>query len=392
MKLLQKILFTTLFITLFTSCDTDDIPTTPNCDPEINQLKINEIQIIASHNSYRLRTYQPIYDFVLALINLIPEEYNPVAWDYTHLPLEEQFSDYGVRGIELDIFHDPMGGHFDNRQGLILVNEPTSSGLPEMLEPGLKVIHIPDVDYMTNYPTFKQALLALKNWSDANPSHFPIFVNIEPKQTTLKDFLPNNDFTTAFPFTATALDTIDMEIKEIFGEDLENVLSPDEFRGEFSTLKEAALAKNWWTLEESRGKVIFILDGSSETYAENHPSLQGRVAFTYANNESDEAAFVMRNNSRAAEEEIKNLVEMGFIVRTRADSDTFEARDGDYTAWEAALRSGAHIISTDYYKPDGRADTTETWTDYHVKFENNAPAKINPISSPETDIECDLVD
>jgi hypothetical protein len=37
------------------------------------------------------------------------------------------------------------------------------------------------------------------------------------------------------------------------------------------------------------------------------------------------------------------------MVRTRSDADTREARTGDKTRFEAAVRSGAQLISTDYY-------------------------------------------
>lgn len=45
------------------------------------------------------------------------------------------------------------------------------------------------------------------------------------------------------------------------------------------------------------------------------------------------------------------MVRRGFIVRTRADAGTIEALENDYSRWEAAQRSGAQIITTDYYLP-----------------------------------------
>ena len=49
-----------------------------------------------------------------------------------------------------------------------------------------------------------------------------------------------------------------------------------------------------------------------------------------------------------AEPEIKAAVAAGYIVRTRADIDTVEARNNDTARREAALASGAQVISTDY--------------------------------------------
>lgn len=74
----------------------------------------------------------------------------------------------------------------------------------------------------------------------------------------------------------------------------------------------------------------------------------------------------------------------GFIVRTRADGDTEEARTGDYTKMNAAFESGAQIISTDYYRPDPRYKTEpENWTDYKVAFPDGRTKRINPVSASD---------
>jgi len=47
-------------------------------------------------------------------------------------------------------------------------------------------------------------------------------------------------------------------------------------------------------------------------------------------------------------------VKAGFVVRTRADADTVEARSNDTTRRDAALQSGAQYVSTDYPHPETR--------------------------------------
>lgn len=47
-------------------------------------------------------------------------------------------------------------------------------------------------------------------------------------------------------------------------------------------------------------------------------------------------------------------VQAGFIVRTRADADTVEARSGSVVRKDAAFNSGAQYVSTDYMQPDSR--------------------------------------
>lgn len=61
-----------------------------------------------------------------------------------------------------------------------------------------------------------------------------------------------------------------------------------------------------------------------------------------------EAAVMIRNGSK--EPGIKELVEKGYIISTRADSDTKQARVNDRSFIETACNSGAQIITTDYYQ------------------------------------------
>ena len=69
----------------------------------------------------------------------------------------------------------------------------------------------------------------------------------------------------------------------------------------------------------------------------------------------------------------------GYLVRTRADADTVEARTGDTTRRDAALASGAQWVSTDYPAP-GTAD--RFGTDYVVSLPGDAIVRCNPVSAP----------
>jgi hypothetical protein len=78
-----------------------------------------------------------------------------------------------------------------------------------------------------------------------------------------------------------------------------------------------------------------------------------RPMFVYSPPNGDNTAFVVKNDPIGHEQEIKILTNK-YIVRTRSDAGTLEARANDYTRFNAAINSGAQIISTDYYKPDPR--------------------------------------
>lgn len=351
----------------------------------VSLLRVNELQAIGSHNSYRRRTTQQVYDYVQSIAFLLPANLNPDGWDYDHVPLDEQLGTYGMRSVELDIYYDPTGGRFANRQGNLLAGLPVASGVPELDQPGMKLMHIPDFDYNTNYPTFKQALTALKTWSDAHPDHIPFIVHLETKFETVADavsFIPG--LTSALHFDAAACDAIDQEIKDVFGADLEAVITPDELRNGAATLRQSVIANGWPTMKDARGKFFFVMEGDADgVYQEGRPNFEGRAMFVYVDEGEDGAAFIKYNNPVGDGAEITAAVQAGFMVRTRSDSDTEEARTGDYTSMNAAFSSGAQIISTDYYRPDPRYLTESGWTDYHVKFGTGSTWRVNPILQPD---------
>lgn len=377
----------------FTACKKDEKakklnpPLFETQNDSVDLLKINQIQVVGSHNSYRTRTYKPLYDLAVNFYEqgLLSENLNPRGWDYTHVPIPQQLGAFGMRGLELDVYEDAQGGRFSNRGGLVLVDENPASGIPELDQPGYKIIHIPDLDYNTNYYSFVSALQAIKSWSDKNPNHVPIFIQIETKTEMVGDQVPMPFFQTSQPFTSASAEAIDAEIKSVFGNNLDKIITPDMVRGSFTTLREAVLAGHWPTLGQARGKILFAMQGGLvPLYKQGHPSLQGRAMFTYANPLDDEAAFVIINDPIDDLLQIQQVVAQGFIVRTRADAETVEARTGDYSMMNAAFQSGAQIISTDYYQPDPRYKTEpQNWTSYQVAFPSGITYRINPVTAAD---------
>ena len=140
------------------------------------------------------------------------------------------------------------------------------------------------------------------------------------------------------------------------------------------------LAGNWPTLKSARGKVIFLMDQRpvGPIYLEGHPSLRGRALFTNAEPGQPDAAFIERNDGPA--EDIAALVQKGYLVRTRTDSDTKEARTNATTRRDAMMASGAQILSTDY-----PVNEPARWEGHFVvALPGNAVARWNPVNSPVT--------
>jgi hypothetical protein len=210
----------------------------------------------------------------------------------------------------------------------------------------------------------------VRRWSEAHPRHLPIYILVETKQGKPLD-IPNA--TVPEPFTAATFDELDREIRSVLPAD--ETITPDDLRGKYATPNEAARAGAWPTLEQARGKVIFLMDQRSAEpmYLQGHPNLRGRVLFTNAAPGQPDAAFTEMNDG--TEQEIAALVRQGYLVRTRTDADTKEGRSGSTTRCDHAMASGAQMLSTDYPKAE-----PAKWTGYSVSFPGGAMARCNPVA------------
>ena len=160
-------------------------------------LKLNQLQVIGTHNSYHA--------------GIAPSEAK--LWqakraadfrglDYAHQPLTAQL-DSGVRQVELDIYADSRGGLYSHPLAPSMV---AASGLPAdppfdpagaMSKSGFKVMHMQDVDYRSTCQPFVACLTEVRAWSKAHPRHVPVFLLIETKQGTPR---PGEHLTTPEPF------------------------------------------------------------------------------------------------------------------------------------------------------------------------------------------------
>jgi hypothetical protein len=339
------------------------------------EVRINQIQIIGSHNSYHAGLLPGVRAF---LAKEKPDSLRGL--DYAHQPLNKQF-DGGVRQIELDVFADSKGGRYthpagpaaEKAAGVMVdpIDETFSGASPDvMMKPGFKVLHVQDLDQHSSCQPFTACLEVVRDWSQAHPRHLPIFILVETKQGKPLG-IPHA--TTPEPFTAATFDELDREIRSVFAAD--EMITPDDMRGKYVTPNAAALAGAWPTLAQARGKAIFLMDQRSvgSLYLKGHPNLRGRVLFTNAVPGQPDAAFTEENDG--TEEEIAALVRQGYLVRTRTDADTKEARAGSTARRDHAMASGAQILSTDYPKAE-----PAQWTGYSVSFPGGAMARCNPVA------------
>jgi membrane-associated phospholipid phosphatase len=329
-------------------------------------LKLNDLVTVGTHNSYKTE----VPPAVLALIR----KASPAGadeLDYRHRPLSEQL-DAGARQLEIDVYNDPEGGRFLTPVGLRaagLTLDPDRRAA--LAAPGLKVMHVQDIDVLSACVTLQACLGIVRRWSLAHPDHAPILLMFNAKSDAA--LFPGG--TAALPFDAAAFDALDREIRAVFPS--QALITPDDVQGRYPTLRDAVLHDAWPTLGQSRGKVLFALDEGPDKvalYRGARRSLEGRVFFVNTDERSPAAAYLTLNDPVADGPRIRAAVAAGFIVRTRADAGTAEARRNDVRRRDPALASGAQFVSTDYLWPEPRLRN-----DYRVRLPGDAAVRCNPV-------------
>ena len=322
------------------------------------EILLNQIQIVGTHNSYHVAPTSAQMNF----LGMFSKE-AATAWDYTRKSLDKQL-DNDLRHFELDVYADPEGGLFSSS------SDPIDSPLRK---PGMKVLHVPKLDAKSIHLTFKSALDSVKKWSDENTNHLPVMILVE-----LKDRAENPLAPKPVKFDRKQMEAIETEILAVLK--IGRLITPDFVRGEAATLRDAVTKNGWPALEKCRGKIMFCLDNEGrhrDTYLKGNLTLEKRLLFASVGATEPAAAWMKRNDPVQGFEEIQKLVKAGFMVRTRADANTVEARSNDSSRSLKALASGAQFVSTDF------PDKVPRISDYEVRLPGRVVARANPVSAPE---------
>ena len=293
----------------------------PSAYPLDDQLRLNHVQSEGTHNSYH---------------KWPPEGVGFKDYFYEMPPLDEQLGTHGVRQFEIDIHQVPESGE-------------------------IVVYHAPLFDQETTCDTLELCLKIMKKWSDKHLDHHPLFIFIEPK-----DDIPPLALFSNF-------ELLDEVVLDAWPRD--RIVAPDDVRGDYPTLREGVLNNGWPTLGDSRGKALFvILDGGTHQagYLALHPQLEGAPLFVLSDVNDPFAAVLSLDNPVSSEEQILAAVAEGFLVRTRSDTETDYI---DPERIEAALRSGAHCLSTNFPGPNKTMD-------WFFEIPGGTPSRCNPVTAP----------
>jgi hypothetical protein len=357
-------LFAAALLAVSPSCDLETPSGKPGCtQADVDALPMNALQAIGTHNSYKIA----ISAKELALLRASKPDVADTL-EYSKPPLTDQLND-GARQLEIDVVYDPKPGLYADPAFRRITKDETPYDFTPLKGPGLKVMHVPDLDYRSVCPLFVQCLKEIRAWSKAHPRHVPILILMNLKEGKIS--APGA--VDAPVFDVAAMDAVDREIRSVFAE--RELITPDQVQGRYPTLKAAVAGGAWPSLKQARGRVMFALDAPPAQvarYRGGRKVLEGRVAFVNTDEASPAAGYITLNEPVELKDRIAAAVRAGLIVRTRADADTFEARKNDTTRQRAAFASGAQYVSTDYLKPDPK------FGPYTAKLPGGGKARLAP--------------
>lgn len=295
-----------------------------NFDLSDTNIHLNDIQMIASHNSYK-KNGPAIGRFFVGLGDSFEEAR---ALKYGYKNITEQL-ELGIRSFEIDI-------RYRNQK--------------------FELTHVPLVDPSSQAINFEMLLEEVYLFSSHQDNHVPIIFLLEIK----------NDWMILDPL----LKDMDQEAFIAFDELIKNqikdhLFTPSNMILDDQPLKDVIANEGWPSISELLNKVIFVMHPGSynQIYYEIDQTLQRQSMFIgsyHSDNLEDYASFFVQND--VDQTIIKSLVDQNYIVRTRVDEQLIfnESR------YQDALESGAQILTTDFSV--GRSDLSPV--DYIYLDEN----------------------
>ena len=324
------------------------------CDFDLNQayldgVKYNDVQFLATHNSYKDKPGPLMYAFELL---------NYSNYGYYFDPLYDQL-DKGIFSLELDVY-------------------PT--------ETGFLCMHKTYGDIATTGYNMALALEEIAIWSSCNVGHLPITIMIEPKGWVLK----NKD----------AMNMTDPGVMERFDELLldtfgDKLYTPADMLGDtYDNLSEAAAADAWPTLLEMKDKImVFEITDRVYQYIDLDPSMKTQKMFpamkmlladkyegyeihravTWIDEtfEMDKQELLKAEKKGTAKYDVSELFQQALaenlFIRTRIDMYEYYSE----TAVPLVIAAGGNVLATDY--PPHNNDRT----DYVIPLDKTVFLKSN---------------
>ncbi len=303
-------------------------------------VKLNEIAILGTHNSYqRLATAET--RFAMNIIDAITfKKAGLDTFDFEMDTLTEQL-EMGVRNVEIDI---------------------ETLDKDEKIE--FKVTHNSLIDNASSAYDFTKALQEIKMWSDNNPNHIPVIIIVEPKSFVI-------EINGMKKFSLEYAQELDKIVSDTLGDSL---LTPKDMLRDYASFKEMRENDDWISLKEAQGKILVLLHDCdvTESYIALDETIKTQNMFPmlrYDDRNESYTSFILENDAwRASERKIENIDESNLIVRTRADVYP-EYSDERYEVIEDC---GSQIITTDFpEKVDGNEGNVFSFNGKKIKLLGN---------------------
>lgn len=323
----------------YTPCDESQFAAFDIDEAIENGVKYNEVQFLGTHNSYQIEATEEYKQLFRTLSDLTFGLISAETAEFTMDSLTEQL-EVGIRSLEIDI-------ETVDKEGDV----------------SFIVTHNPQMDNTTGCYDFEKAIEEIKMWSDHNPGHLPVTVIVEPK----KGVIPVNDMKNLTMEYVSVLEEI---ISEKMGDTL---LTPKDMMGNYGSFKEMREADGWLRLEDTMGKVLFLLHDTTVTsqYIKQDESIKSQTMFPmlrFDDRNKEYASFIIDNEpGTALSHEAESIEKCNLIVRTRADSFP----NADEKRYEKTNNCLSQIISTDYpVRKNESRYPVYSFDGYTVKLQN----------------------
>lgn len=300
-------------------------------------VKINEIAILGTHNSYQTLATKETRLLMSIIDTITLKKLGLDTFDFEMDTLTDQL-EMGIRNVEIDI---------------------ETLDKNEKIE--FKVTHNTIVDNASSAYDFKKAMEEIKLWSDNNPGHIPVFIIIEPKSFVV-------EVNGMKKFSLEYAKELEKVVADTLGDSL---LTPKDMLRDYKSFKEMRENDDWISLKEAQGKIIVLLHDCDVT--ENYIALDETIKtqkmfpmLRYDDRNESYTSFILENDAfRASERKAENIDESNLIVRTRADVYPNYSDE----RYEVIETCGSQIITTDFpEKADGNEEHFYSFEGKKVKL------------------------
>jgi hypothetical protein len=275
------------------------------------QIQINQLRYLCTHNSYKQGLHNPAKFFYNYIIPYAIGKKSNYGYDN----ITQQLN-IGIRGFEFDLYYAE--------------NED---------EYRFECYHNSWLETNSSVVDFEKGLEEIKMWSEYNPNHMPIFITIEPKDNVPLD--------KAKGLGKVELETLDDLILEYFPD---KVITYSQMLNGFGDFQEMREANGYIKLEDCIGKFVFLLHEyeNFEEYidipAENRVMIPLVWASSLKENKYLDLTCFAQDHDYNHPEKLDPLIEENYIVRTRLDIYP----KYEFETTEARLDTGAQLVCTDY--------------------------------------------